>query len=99
MPKVRNASGGPLEIHLGLPGPRQVGDGEVVDIPADLVYAYTVQPIWETVDAEAEAAHTKGEKAEKAALYEERKRRGELTDDELEKEAAAAEKAVKKGNS
>lgn len=98
MPKVRNASGQTLLVSLGLPGARRVAPDEVLDVSEQHVYSYTLQPIWEAVDAVAEKAHAEGKKTEDEALYAERKRRGELTQEEIEKEAAAAEKAAKKGD-
>lgn len=98
MPKVRSGFREPKLVSYGLPGERWVDPDEVIDVPEQYVYSYTLQPEWDAVDAEAEKAHAAGKKAEDAALYAERKRRGELTPEEIEKEAAAAEKAAKKGD-
>ena len=96
MPKVRNASGQTLAVHLGLPGERLLQPDEVFDVPEQFVYSYTLQDIWKADDADAEKAHTAGKKAEEAALYAERKRRGELTVEEIQKEADAEKRATAK---
>lgn len=52
MPKVRNISG-EARTALG----RLVLEGGVLDVPAADVYGFTQQPLWEPVDAGAQAAH------------------------------------------
>lgn len=98
MPKVRSAWPEPKAASYGLPGERLIQPDEVFDVPEQYVYSYTLQPEWEAADGDAEKAHAAGKKAEEAALFAERERRGEFTEDDLKKIAAAEKAAAKKGD-
>lgn len=98
MPKVRSAWPEPKAISYGLPGERLIQPDEVFEVPEQCVYSYTLQPQWEAADADAERAHAAGKKAEADALFAERERRGEFTEDDLKKIAAAEKAAAKKGD-
>jgi hypothetical protein len=64
MAKIRNTTG--EDRILPWLGDRLVLDGQVVDVPAEDVYAYTQQEGWAPVDEDAQAIHD--EAAERDAL-------------------------------
>lgn len=55
MPKIRNVSG--EDRIVPALGGRLVVAGQVVDVPADEVFGFTQQSIWEAADADAQAVH------------------------------------------
>jgi len=59
MPKIRNASG--EDRILPWLGGRLVLDGQIVEVDADDVYAYTQQTAWTPADDDAQAIHDEAE--------------------------------------
>ena len=59
MSKIRNVSGQDLSVPWL--GDRLVVAGQVVDVPAEDVYAYTQQAGWDPADDEAQTLHAAGE--------------------------------------
>lgn len=55
MAQIRNTSG--QQLVLPWLGDRLVQNGQTVEVPDDLVYAYTQQSIWQPVGAETEDLH------------------------------------------
>lgn len=63
MPTIRNVSGSDCTT-----AGRLVLAGGVLEVPAEAVYGYTQQTLWEPVDPDAQAAHDAGHAAYLDAL-------------------------------
>lgn len=72
MPKIRNVSS--EDRIVPALGGRLVANGQIVEVPADEVWGFTQQSIWEPVDPEAQAVHDDADAARKPQPQPEPKR-------------------------
>lgn len=70
MAKIKFVPDDGYERDVPLPpfgAPRRVVPGQVIEVPADAVYGFTCQDIWEAADADAKKAHKAAEGGDESA--------------------------------